>query len=204
MMKKTIFDTPLLSPFLKFCTGPVLTLFGWKLEGTLPEKKKFVMIAAPHTSNWDMPVMMMIAFAFELKIYWMGKDALFKFPFCTIMKWFGGVPIDRTQSNDVVAQSIEIFNNSEEFVLTVPPEGTRDKVRYWKSGFYHIANGAGVPIVIGFIDWGRKVGGVGEAFKPTGDAKADMNEIQAFYKSMQGKIDSKLSSINKIAKVETD
>ncbi len=189
-MKKTIFEGRVLSPFFKRVSGPLLHLFGWGTEGELPEKKKFVMIAAPHTSNWDLVVTLLLAFAFELKIFWMGKDALFRFPFGWFMRWLGGISIDRSKSNNVVEQTIEVFNEHDEIVITVPPEGTRGKTHYWKTGFYHIANGAGVPIVLGFIDWGRKMGGVGPAILPTGNIEEDMEKIKEFYKDMKGKFDT--------------
>jgi 1-acyl-sn-glycerol-3-phosphate acyltransferase len=123
----------------------------------------------------------------KVKIYWMGKKELFRPPFGPLLRWLGGIPIDRSKSNGVVGQSIQQLQDAEKLVLTVPPTGTRRKVMHWKTGFYHIAHGAGVPIVLGFLDYGRKMGGVGPLFYPTGDINADMKEIQAFYKDIQGR-----------------
>jgi 1-acyl-sn-glycerol-3-phosphate acyltransferase len=130
---------------------------------------------------------LILAFAFKTKISWMGKDALFRPPFGTVLKWLGGIPIDRSRSHNVVSQTMELFRDKEAFILAVPPEGTRKKVRHWKTGFYYIAEGAGVPIVLGFIDYRRKVGGFGPMVTPTGDIEADMKKIKAFYATITGK-----------------
>ena len=192
-MQYSIFDTPVLSPILKRLSKPVLSLLGWEIKGTHPGTKKFVLIAAPHTSNWDIVVTLLLAFAFDIKIYWMGKDALFKFPFGPFMRWLGGIPIDRSKAHNVVEETVRIFNEHEELVITVPPEGTRGKVRYWKTGFYYIAHGAGSPIVLGFIDWARKVGGLGPTFTPTGDIETDMALIKDFYADIRGKYEDRTS-----------
>jgi 1-acyl-sn-glycerol-3-phosphate acyltransferase len=162
-------------------------IFGWRIEGKLPVIPKFVLIAAPHTSNWDLPVMLCQAFAFRTRLFWMGKDTLFRRPFGAIMRWLGGIAIDRSKPNDVVQQSAEHFRKAESLVMVVPPEGTRQQVRYWKTGFYRIAETAGVPIVLGFLDYRRKVGGIGPTVVPTGDIEADMLKIQAFYADITGK-----------------
>jgi 1-acyl-sn-glycerol-3-phosphate acyltransferase len=162
-------------------------IFRWRIEGKLPDTPKFVLIAAPHTSNWDLPVMLSLAFAFRTRLFWMGKDTLFRRPFGAIMRWLGGIPIDRSKSHNVVEQSAEHFRKAESLVMVVPPEGTRQKVRYWKTGFYRIAESAGVPIALGFLDYRRKVGGFGPTVVPTGDIEADMETIQAFYANITGK-----------------
>ncbi|MEW9897552.1 lysophospholipid acyltransferase family protein [Chitinivorax sp. PXF-14] len=186
-MHHTIFDTPIIRDLFAWISIVMLKLSGWRLEGKFPDLPKYVMIAAPHTSNWDFPVTLGICFAARAKIYWMGKDSLFKGPLGPIMRWLGGIPVDRSKSNDLVGQMVEVFNRSERLVVTIPPEGTRQKVRYWKTGFYHIAKGANVPIVLAFLDFRRKVGGFGPVFRPTGNVEADMAEIQAFYKNISGK-----------------
>ncbi|MBU3916998.1 lysophospholipid acyltransferase family protein [bacterium] len=186
-MKHTFFDTPVLRTVLHWIAKLVLKLSGWKADGVLPKNEKFVLIAAPHTSNWDLPMMLLFAFHFKLKIYWMGKESIFKKPFKTIFQWMGGIPINRSKSNNVVEQSIQQFEKHESLVLTVPPTGTRSRVRKWKSGFYHIANGANVPISLGFLDYKRKIGGLGPLFYPTGDIEADIKEISKFYINITGK-----------------
>lgn len=163
------------------------------MEGHLPDTPKCVMIAAPHTSNWDLPIMLFFAFAFKTKLYFMVKDAVCRWPFGWFFKWLGGIPIDRSKPNGVVAQSIEAFRENEKLTLVVPPSGTRSKVMKWKTGFYHIANGAEVPILLGFLDYARKRGGVGPMVEPTGDIEADMSKIRAFYVNITAKYPEKSS-----------
>ena len=156
-------------------------LSGWKVEGELPEGKKFVVIAAPHTSNWDLPFMLGVALHFRVRLHWMGKDSLFKPPFGWFMKALGGIPIDRSKTNDVVSQMVTVFDQAEKLAVAIPPEGTRSKTRYWKTGFYNIAHGAGVPIVFGFLDYQRKVGGIGMTMHTTGDYETDLEIVKSFY-----------------------
>lgn len=186
-MNYTIFDTPVIRTLARWLSIILLYLSGWRVEGRLPDHPKFVLIAAPHTSNWDFPIMLFIAFAFKAKLYWMGKAELFRRPFNGLFKWLGGIPIVRSRSNNVVSQSIRQFNENDRLILTVPPSGTRKRVLYWKSGFYHIAHGAGVPIALGFLDYRLKVGGIGPVVEPTGDIGADMEIIKAFYADITGK-----------------
>ncbi len=156
-------------------------LSGWKVEGDLPEGKKFVVIAAPHTSNWDLPFMLGVALHFRVRLHWMGKDTLFKPPFGWFMRALGGIPIDRSKTNDVVSQMVTVFDQAEKLAVAIPPEGTRSKTRYWKTGFYNIAHGAGVPIAFGFLDYERKVGGIGMTMTTTGDYPRDLEIVKSFY-----------------------
>lgn len=192
-MQYTVFDTPVIRTFLRLFSLAYLKIFGWRYEGQLPDFPKYVMIAAPHTSNWDFPITMFLAFALKTKVYWMGKASLFKRPFGSVMRWLGGIPIDRSKTNNVVENTIAVFNEHENLVIVVPPEGTRNKVSYWKTGFYRIACGANVPIVLGFIDFKRKAGGIGPVVIPTGDIEADMYAIYSFYSGITGKYPEKSS-----------
>ena len=182
-----MFSTFLVKDLLGLIAKLFLWLTGWKVEGELPKEKKFVMIAAPHTSNWDLPYMLAICFVLKAKPYWMGKSQIFKFPFSGLMKWMGGIPIDRSKANNVVDATAEFLKEAEELIITIPPEGTRSKVSYWKSGFYHIANLSEVPIALGFLDYKRKRGGIGGVFYPSGDIEIDMIEIKRFYSMVAGK-----------------
>ena len=188
-MHRTIFDTPGVNTVLRALSIAFLKLNGWKVEGSLPpEGFKSVLIAAPHTSNWDLPYTLMVAFSLRLHIYWMGKAQIFRPPFRGLMMWLGGIPVHRESTNNLVADSAAAIKAADgPLQLVVPPEGTRSKVRYWKSGFYYIALGAGVPIVMAYMDYERKVSGLGPVFQPTGDLEADMQAIQAFYKPFKGK-----------------
>lgn len=186
-MHHTIFDTPLVRPAMAAICRLGLWLAGWKLKGDFPDIPKYVLIAVPHTSNWDFPVALGLIFAGGARSYWMGKHTIFNFPFGTIMRWLGGVPVDRRQAGKLVQQVITAFEERDNFVITIPPEGTRQKVADWKTGFYHIAVGAKVPIVLGYLDFQNKLGGCLGVFHPTGDIASDLPKIQAFYQGIQGK-----------------
>ena len=188
-MQRTIFTTPLVSTALRAVSLLWLKLAGWRVEGELPDHvPKSVFIAAPHTSNWDLPYTLMVAFALRLNIYWMGKEQIFKPPFRGVMMWLGGIPVNRQQASNVVAASVEAIGAADGPVqLIVPPEGTRSKVRYWKTGFYYIALGANVPIVMAYMDYEKKISGLGPVFLPSGDIEADMVKIKAFYAPFKGR-----------------
>ncbi|HVO68217.1 MAG TPA: lysophospholipid acyltransferase family protein [Syntrophales bacterium] len=190
-MSYTIFDIPILRNLLQVLSIVVLRIFGWRRSGQLPKIPKFVVIAAPHTSNWDFPIGLAIVFAFKMKMNWLGKDSLFRWPFGSFFKWLGGIPISRSKSGDIVAQMIKTFKIRAKMVMVVAPEGTRKKVKYWKTGFYRIAQGADIPIVMGFIDYVRKMGGFGPTLMPCGDIESDIEKIRAFYDNVTGKIPAK-------------
>ncbi len=188
-MHRTIFDTPVVNTLLRGLSLVILKVTGWKVEGALPANTpKCVMIAAPHTSNWDLPNTLMVAFALRLNIYWMGKASIFKPPFRHLMMWMGGIPVNRERASNMVAASAQaIMDADAPLQLVVPPEGTRQKTRYWKTGFYYIALSAKVPIVLAYMDYKRKVSGLGPLFHPTGDIEADMSAIKTFYAGFTGK-----------------
>ncbi|MDP2226944.1 MAG: lysophospholipid acyltransferase family protein [Moraxellaceae bacterium] len=187
---RTVFDTPVVNTLLRGLSLLILKLCGWKTDGILPpDVKKAVLIAAPHTSNWDLPFTLFVAFALRLKIYWMGKEEIFKPPFRGVMMWLGGIPVQRKSAGNMVQASADALRDASELMLVVSPEGTRSKTLYWKSGFYHIAHTAGVPVVMAYLDYGRKIGGLGPVFHTTGDFDADMQHIKAFYKDKRGKRD---------------
>jgi 1-acyl-sn-glycerol-3-phosphate acyltransferase len=188
-MHRTIFTTPIVNTALRALSLAVLKLAGWKVEGSLPaEQSKCVLIAAPHTSNWDLPYTLMVAFALQLNIYWMGKSQIFRWPFGGLMRWLGGISVDRAQASNLVAASAAALSAADGPVqLVVPPEGTRSKTRYWKTGFYWIAHTAQVPIVMAYMDYPRKLSGLGPVFMPTGDVDADMAAIKAYYSQYKGK-----------------
>lgn len=183
----TIFDTPLLNTALRTLSRFYLKAAGWRLTGDRPLHRRYVVIGAPHTSNWDLPMMLAIVFTFRLKVYFLAKDSLFSPPFGIILRWLGGIAVKRDSANDLVNQAIDLFSTQRDFILVVPPEGTRQQVRYWKSGFYYIAHGAQVPIVLGFVDFKHKTAGFGGTFVPCGDFAADLVKIQEFYAGITGK-----------------
>lgn len=186
--KRTIFDTPVLNVILRTLSLLILKLCGWKVTGALPaDLKKAVFIAAPHTSNWDLPFTLFVAFALRLKIYWMGKEEIFKPPFQGVMMWLGGISVQRVAATNMVTASANALSAVDDLILVVAPEGTRSKALYWKTGFYYIAHSAQVPIVMAFLDYERKVGGVGPVLYPCGDIEKDMVVIKDFYKGIKGK-----------------
>jgi len=173
---------------IRCSTGRVLMwVAGWKVSGTLPKDKKFVLVGEPHTSNWDFLLMFGAAYSLRLKVSWLGKDSIFKKPFGTIMKWLGGIPIDRKEKHDLVSRTATLFKESSKLVLVIGPSGTRSKREYWKSGFYWIAHSANIPIVCGYLDFVNKIVHVGLVFTPTGNVKKDMDQIRKFYKDIHGK-----------------
>ena len=189
-MRRTMFNTPVVSDFLCLFSTLVLKLTGWKVEGQLPDDvKKAVVIAAPHTTNWDMPFSLMMAFKLRLPVYWMGKKTIFKFPFGPLMRWMGGIPVERSRSTNMVDSTVELFNQHDNLLIMMAPEGTRAQVQEWKSGFYHMANGAQVPIVLAYIDYKQKRGGIGPLYQTSGDYAKDLQEIKAFYEPFRGKYD---------------
>lgn len=165
-----------------------LRVFGWRLEGLIPAPTGFVLIAWPHTSNWDLPHMIAAAWTLRVKISWLGKDAIFKHRiFAPFMRWLGGIPIDRSKRGNTVSRVTELFRQQPELILAVPVEGTRSKTEHWRSGFYHMARGAGVPIGLGFLDYAKRRLGIGPLLELTGDVRADMDRIREFYLDVRGK-----------------
>lgn len=165
----------------------LLHLTGWELVGRKPAHSHYVLIAAPHTSNWDFPLMLLFAAAFEIKVSWMAKHSLFYPPMGWIMRALGGIPIIRHQQGNMVSALVEQFAIAPQLTLVVPTEGTRGHSEYWKSGFYHIARGAGVPIVPSFLDFASRRGGFGDPLTTTDDVRSDMQYFRDFYRGMAGK-----------------
>jgi len=164
-----------------------IRLTGWKPEGRRPSARRYVVIAAPHPSNWDLAYLLAFAVIFDVKLRFMAKHQLFRGPMGTVMRALGGVPVRRDRSNDLVEQMAALLRDADEMALTIPAEGTRSYVPHWKSGFYHIARRAEVPIVLSYLDYARKRGGFGPEVIPTGDVRQDMDEIRAFYSDKKGR-----------------
>ena len=171
----------------KFLAQKFLRYSGWKVEGELPDDRRFVLIAAPHTSNWDLLYLLAFAAVFELRVSWLAKHSLFFGPMGWVLRAFGGIPVVRHKNSNVVDAMVEAFGARPYLVLVVPTEGTRKKVEYWKSGFYHIAVGARVPIVPSYLDYGKKRGGFGLVLMPSGDIAADMTHLRELYADKTGK-----------------
>lgn len=175
--------------FLQPLALAALRLMGWKVDGSLPTVNKFVMIVAPHTSNWDLPIGLICAHALGLMYAWrlgfMAKAEAFKGPLGPMLTWLGGLPINRRLPRGVIEQMTGAFAAHDRLMLVITPEGTRKRTDSWKSGFYRIATEANVPIVMAYIDYGQRMAGIGPTLHPSGNLQADMEIIAAFFADKQ-------------------
>jgi len=164
----------------------VLTLLGWRLDQRLPETRKYLVIGAFHTSNWDMPLGLLGLWALGLKPRWVAKHTLFRWPLGPVFRAIGGIPVDRRAHTGFIDRIAAEYQASDELVVTIAPEGTRSRTDYWKSGFYYIALAAKVPVALGYIDYPSKRLGIGGVLYPHGDIDADMAIIRDFYSDKAG------------------
>jgi 1-acyl-sn-glycerol-3-phosphate acyltransferase len=188
--------------FARTLGGLYLRLSGWRVEGRFPDVARAVVIAAPHTSNWDLPLMLAVAYVLGIRPAWLGKRELFRWPFGWFMRWLGGLPVDRGARGNLVQQAVDRFAAVERLHLVVPPSGTRSRATHWKSGFYHIARGARVPIVCTFLDYRRRVGGIGPLLAASGDVVADMRRIREFYADIAGKFPASTTPVRLVEEDE--
>jgi 1-acyl-sn-glycerol-3-phosphate acyltransferase len=175
------------SPLSQLIARAILHLLSWRVDVVLPPSPKFIMVGAPHTSGWDLFFAVLLMHASGIKIHFVGKDSLFHGPFGVFMRWLGGIPVQRHAKGNFVQQLVDVFNRSTNLVIAISPEGTRGKIDYWRTGFYYIALGAGVPIALGFVDYENRVVGIGPSFYPTGDLAADFELVKKFYIGIQGR-----------------
>jgi 1-acyl-sn-glycerol-3-phosphate acyltransferase len=185
-LKTTIFNTPLLSPLLRFLSNSIMRLVGWRVAGRLPDLPKYILIGAPHTSNWDFLLFLGVIFHLKANVKFMGKAELFRRPFGWFFYWSGGVPVDRKKSQGLVDQMVDACEKSEKFILTIAPEGTRHHVSEWKMGFYHIAKKAGIPLVMAVVDGKKKEVRVGQVFHLTENMEADIKTIKGSFEGIVG------------------
>lgn len=164
-----------------------MRLSGWRIEGALPDVPKVIISVAPHTTNWDFVLGVMTLWSLDVKISFLGKHTLFRGWFGRWMRSIGGIPVDRSQSHGVVGETVAAFNRTEQLVLAVAPEGTRQLDRGFKTGFLQIAYGAKVPVLLAYFDFSKKVIGFGPLFQPSGEVKKDLRDILAFYQPIRGK-----------------
>lgn len=165
----------------------ILKIIGWKTILVLPEDKRYVIIAAPHTSNWDFPLGIVLMLTTDIKFKYMGKSALFKWPFKYLFEALGGIAVDRKNRSNLTSRIANYIKSQDEIALALSPEGTRSKTEYWKSGFYYIALEAEVPIVLAALDYGTKTLRITQHFYPTGNLEEDMDVIRDFYAGIKGK-----------------
>ena len=159
-----------------------LRLWGWRIAGALPPLDKFVVIVAPHTSNWDFPLGVLAMFALDLRAHWLGKHTLFRGPLGALMRALGGEPVDRSQPGDVVEQVAARIRDADAYVLGLAPEGTR-RARPWKTGFHRIAVAARVPVVPAWIDYGHRTIGIGAPVAMSGELEDDLARLGAHYEA---------------------
>lgn len=159
---------------------------GWTLVGSPPEEPVVVLVCAPHTSNWDFPLMLLIAAAGGVKPRFLMKAEAFRGPASPVLKRLGGIPVDRDNAAGIVGDLVEHARSSERFALTIAPEGTRKAGGHWKSGFYRVARDAGIPMVLCYIDKPTATMGFGPTITVTGDVAADMDKVRAFYADKHG------------------
>ena len=173
--------------FSRWLGRSILSAMGWRIEGRVPNLPRLVVIAVPHTSAWDFLVGMAGMFALGIRISWLGKHTLFRPPLGGLMRWLGGIAVDRRTSGGLVDKTAALFNRRDKLILGLAPEGTRKKVDTWRSGFYHIAYRAGVPIVPVALDYGTRTLRIGSPLVPSGDYEADLPRLRAFFEGVVGK-----------------
>jgi len=173
----------------------LLRALGWKLVGQRPPFKKYVLVGAPHTSNWDFLYFYLAALALEMKVSFLAKDSLFRGPLGAVLRKMGGIPVIRSHSTNMVDQMVAVFEQNDELIMLIPPSGTRKRTEYWKSGFYFIALGAGVPLALAIMDFQRKEVGIVHWFMPSGDIKQDMDVMREVYGPVTPKFPAEKSVI---------
>jgi 1-acyl-sn-glycerol-3-phosphate acyltransferase len=169
-------------PLLPTLGRLAMKLSRWSIKGQLPELPKYIIVVAPHTSNWDFPVGVAALFALDLEAHWFGKDSLFREPMGTILRMLGGRPVHRETPEGVVAEMAVSIRAEPQFILALAPEGTRKKVDHWRTGFYRIAQAADVPIVAVSFDWSRREIGINAPMRASGDLASDVAALQALYR----------------------
>jgi len=178
----------------------ILRLIGWRSHVVLPPTSRYVLIGAPHTSNWDFVIALLFMTMEGLPVRLMGKDSLFRGPMGVFMRSLGAISVNRRESTNMVDQVAAKFYEYDELIIGLSPEGTRKKTPCWRTGFYYIALKAKVPIVMAYIDYGNKVCGLGPSIIPTGDIQADFMIIRDFYSGIVGKYPQKQGEIELSAK----
>jgi 1-acyl-sn-glycerol-3-phosphate acyltransferase len=184
---RTFYDLAWVVAILRFISGAVLRFRGWRVEGSRPAAPRFVVVAAPHTSAWDVPLMLAAALQVGIRLHWLGASSYFRRPVTGLLRWLGGVPIDRGRTASRVERSAQLMGSYDRIGVAISPEGSRNLVPHWRTGFYHLAVAAEVPIVLTSLDYRRKRATIGPALMPTGDIEADIARIRAFYDGVEGR-----------------
>lgn len=188
-------NPPQIPGWIKKIFQLVLYLVGWRVDGEVPDVPKALLVVAPHTSNWDFFYMLACLWGSGLRAKWMAKVSLFRGPAGPLMRWLGGIAVDRSEPHNVVRHTAKAFSEQDKLMIGVLPEGTRSKRDYWKSGFYYIAQTAQVPLFLTYVDYERKTGFLGPLLTPSGDIEADMAVIREFYSGVKGKYPEKFGPV---------
>ncbi|WP_263079674.1 1-acyl-sn-glycerol-3-phosphate acyltransferase [Endozoicomonas sp. Mp262] len=195
-MRVTLYNTPVVSHLLVLLAKIFLHLTGWKVNGPPPRVARYIIIGAPHTSRWDFIFGIAIALKCKIRCHWLGSSALFWGPFGIVLRWLGGIPVNRKRKNSLVNQTVCAYKQHHQLGIVICPEGGMNKGERWHTGFYHIARNAEIPIIPGYLDFNTKTGGFGSAIKPSCNMSKDMAEIEAFYANIYGKFPESFSPVN--------
>ena len=186
-MRYTLFSTPLLTPLLRIFSKIILKVIRWRVDGTLPkDHKKYVLIVAPHTSNWDFILFVLAVSVLRLQPSVLIKDSLFVGPLGWFLRYCGAIPVNRKQAGSLVTYISSIYAAQDEFVLIITPEGTRSPNANWKRGLHHVATIAGEPILVVYVDSTRRVIGVEGLMEPSDDIDSDMQTLKTFFDTKKG------------------
>jgi 1-acyl-sn-glycerol-3-phosphate acyltransferase len=164
-----------------------MRLAGWGFEGSFPDIPRLVIAVAPHTSNWDFVHGAAAMFALDLRLSFIGKHTLFVWPFSAFLRWMGGIPVDRTAPHGVVGEAIASFGERRARILVIAPEGTRKKVERFKTGFLHIARGAGVPVLLVGLDYATRTVRIGPLIEVGEDIEAERRRVEAHFAKVPGR-----------------
>ena len=165
----------------------ILKSLGWQTEFIIPATEKYLVIGYPHTSNWDFPMGLLCMWSHNIRFNWVAKHTIFIGPVGYLFQRMGGIPVNRRVSTGFINRVVELYHTNERMILGIMPEGTRSKTDYWKTGFYHIALQADVPLVLAYVDYRKKQIGLGKVMKLSGDMQADLAIIRDFYKGRKGR-----------------
>ena len=181
--------------FLQKFAHAILNLAGWRVDTFIPNEKKYIIVGAHHTTNWDLPLALLFSLASGIKFNFLAKDEIFWGPVGYVMRKLGGLPVNRRANTHFVTQIAEEFHKRENLVIGITPEGTRKKTAYWKTGFYYIALTAKVPIALAYFDYPNRRVGIGKMITPTGNLEADLDLVREFYADKKGKYPSQHGEI---------
>ena len=193
-MRYTLFSTPIISHLVRIISWVSLKVIRWRVVGTLPSERKYVIIVAPHTSNWDFPLFIFVVSMLKLQPSVLIKHTVFRGPLDWFFRYCGGITVNRKRGGSLVDKIKKIYEEREQFSLIITPEGTRSANPNWKLGFHHIARAANVPILMVYVDSTSRTVGIEGLFEPTADMHADIKQIKKFYDSKKGLIPSNYAS----------